>query len=45
MSMSPPGAVLTTTTFRPAITAEAAFVPWALAGMRQMRRCPSPRAS
>ncbi len=37
------GSVLTTTTFIPAMTALAAFVPWALEGMRQMRRSASPR--
>jgi hypothetical protein len=35
---------LTTTTFMPAITAEAALVPWALAGIRQMFRPSSPCA-
>ena len=44
MSTVPPAAVLTTTTLSPAMTAEAALVPCALAGMRQTRRWPSPRA-
>jgi hypothetical protein len=43
MSMSPVVAVLTTTTFMPAITALAALVPCALAGMRQTVRSCSPR--
>jgi hypothetical protein len=37
------GAVLTTTTFSPAMTALAALVPWALAGMRHTVRSSSPR--
>ena len=45
MSISPVSAVLTTTTFRPAMTALAAFVPCAEAGIRQMLREESPRAS
>ena len=43
MSMSPAAAVLTTTTRMPAITALAALVPCALAGIRQMVRPSSPR--
>jgi hypothetical protein len=45
MSMSPFSPVLTTTIFIPAIAALAGFVPWALCGMRQTLRCPSPRTS
>jgi hypothetical protein len=37
------GSVFTTTTFRPAMTALAALVPWALAGMRHTVRSSSPR--
>nr|WP_284290777.1 hypothetical protein [Angustibacter aerolatus] len=43
-STSPASAVFTTTTFMPAITALAAFVPCALAGMRQIVRSPCPLA-
>ena len=43
MSMLPDSSVATTTTRMPAITADAAFVPWADAGMRQTSRCESPR--
>ena len=40
MSTSPWSAVFTTTTFMPAITAEAALVPCALDGIRQtVRAC------
>jgi hypothetical protein len=41
--MLPLGSVFTTTTFMPAITALAGFVPCADCGMRQMFRCASPR--
>ena len=44
MSTDPSAADLTTTTFIPAITAEAAFVPCADDGIRQTRRSPSPLA-
>ena len=44
MSTLPSWAVLTTTTFIPAITALAALVPCALAGIRQTLRPWSPRA-
>jgi hypothetical protein len=45
ISISPVAAVLTTTTFSPAMAALAAFVPCAEAGIRQMLRDDSPRAS
>ena len=38
MSTEPPAVDLTTTTLKPAITADAALVPWALDGMRQTLR-------
>ena len=44
MSTEPSSADFTTTTFIPAITAEAALVPWADDGIRQTRRSPSPLA-
>lgn len=44
MSTSPSSAVLTTTTFMPAMTALAALVPCAEDGMRQTVRCSSPLA-
>ena len=44
MSTDPSAADFTTTTFMPAITAEAALVPWADDGIRQTRRSPSPLA-
>ena len=44
-STEPSSAALTTTTFIPAITADAALVPWAEDGIRQTRRSWSPRAS
>ena len=44
MSTEPSSPALTTTTFMPAITAEAALVPWADDGIRQTLRAPSPRA-
>ena len=37
--MLPSSSQATTTTFIPAMTALAAFVPWALDGMRQIVRC------
>ena len=43
MSMLPLVSVPTTTTFMPAITALAAFVPCADAGIRHTVRCSSPR--
>ena len=43
MSMLPPVSVPTTTTRMPAITALAALVPCALAGIRQTVRASSPR--
>ena len=43
-STSPFSADFTTTTFIPAIWAEAGFVPCAEVGIRQTLRCPSPRA-
>ena len=36
--MLPNSSVLTTTTFIPAITAEAGFVPWAEEGIKQIFR-------
>ena len=42
-SMLPRSSVATTTTSMPAITALAAFVPWALDGIRQTVRSSSPR--
>ena len=42
-STDPSSVALTTTTFIPAITAEAALVPWADDGIRQTRRSVSPR--
>ncbi len=43
MSMLPWSSVLTTTTFMPAICAEAGLVPCAEDGIRQTSRWPSPR--
>ena len=43
MSIEPSSAALTTTTFSPAKAADAAFVPWADDGIRQISRCDSPR--
>ena len=43
-SMEPSSAAFTTTTFMPAITAEAALVPWADDGIRQTLRPSSPLA-
>ena len=45
MSMLPSSSVFTTTTFIPAITALAGFVPCADCGMRQTSRSLSPRDS
>jgi len=42
--MFPCASVFTTTTLIPAITAEAGLVPCADCGIRQMVRCPCPRA-
>ena len=42
-STLPPLSQLTTTTFIPAICADAGLVPWADDGIRQMVRCGSPR--
>ncbi len=44
-SIDPSAAAFTTTTFMPAITAEAALVPCADDGIRQTFRSPSPRPS
>ena len=44
-SMSPPDVEGTETTWKPAMAAEAGFVPWAVSGMSILRRLPSPRAS
>ncbi len=43
-STEPSSAAFTTTTFIPAITADAALVPWAEDGIRQTLRAPSPRS-
>lgn len=43
-SISPSSAVFTTTTFMPAMTALAAFVPCAEDGIRHTVRCSSPAA-
>ncbi len=43
-STEPSSAAFTTTTFIPAMTAEAALVPWADDGIRQTSRCRSPLA-
>ena len=40
--MLPLASQATTTTFSPAMTALAGFVPWAECGIRQTFRCPSP---
>ena len=45
MSMSPASVFFTTTTFMPAITALAGFVPCADCGIRQTLRFVSPRDS
>ena len=42
-STLPSASQATTTTFIPAMTAEAGLVPWAETGMRQTSRCASPR--